>query len=132
MYGFSSIAFRDSYLMITCGPFWLNSFMKISILLQKMIKDFFFIPADPLAAESFSEYPFYLELMPESILSQKIELLFADALKLSPQISGRSIFYKIFERMRLKKLSKYLKSPYDVRVRAVFAFVAVTQGSFFI
>jgi cellulose biosynthesis protein BcsQ len=95
--------------------------------LRHMNLGFFFFPVDPLAAESFSEYPFYMELMPESILAQKIELLYATTLNQSPVIRGRSTFYRIFERKSPAKLTRYLKSPYESRMQGVFSFAMISQ-----
>jgi hypothetical protein len=96
-------------------------------VLRKMNEGFSFIPADPLAAESFSEHPFYVELMPEAILSQKIELLCLEIFGQPPKIAGRSKFYRLFDRINPSKLQRVLRSSYEVRVQAVFSFIAVSQ-----
>jgi MinD-like ATPase involved in chromosome partitioning or flagellar assembly len=100
--------------------------------LRDMNLGFFYFPVDPLAAESFSEHPFYMELMPESILAQKIELLYSTTLKQTPVISGRSTFYRVFERKSPARLARYLKSPSDSRMQAVFSFAMLAQLVFFI
>jgi MinD-like ATPase involved in chromosome partitioning or flagellar assembly len=100
--------------------------------LREMNTGFFFFPIDPLAAESFSEYPFYVELMPESILAQKMELLYTKTTNRSPIIAGRSRFYRIFERKSPGKLNRYLKSPSEARMQGVFSFAMTAQLVFFI
>jgi MinD-like ATPase involved in chromosome partitioning or flagellar assembly len=95
--------------------------------LRNMNQGFSFIPADPLAAESFSEHPFYVELMPEAILSQKIELLCLEIFGQPPKIAGRSKFYRLSDRIDPSKLQRVLRSSYEVRVQAVFSFIAVSQ-----
>jgi hypothetical protein len=92
------------------------------------------MPASPTStktrASPFSEYPFFVDLLPESIFSQKVELLCRQVLGVAPNIKGRSRFYKLFERVSPAKLERSLRSPYDTRVRAVFSFLAVTQVLF--
>src|SRR5579864_3630015 len=77
--------------------------------------------------QGFSEYPFFIELLPESIFSQKMELLYRQVTGAAPIVQGRSRFYRLFERVSPVKLDESLRSPYDIRVRAVFSFVAVVQ-----
>jgi cellulose biosynthesis protein BcsQ len=101
-------------------------------VLQKMNEGFSFIPSDPLAAESFSEHPFYTELMPESVFVQKIELIYTQMFGENPNIRGRAKFYTLFERMQPAKLQHYMRSPHDVRVQAVFSFIAGSQFVFFV
>jgi cellulose biosynthesis protein BcsQ len=100
--------------------------------LSAMNEGFYFVPGDPLVGESFSEYPFYFEVMPESIFSQKIEQLYEQVTGEKPVVHGRSMGFRLFERMRATKLERYLRSPYDVRVQAVFSFIAISQTLFFI
>jgi MinD-like ATPase involved in chromosome partitioning or flagellar assembly len=100
--------------------------------LRQMNLGFFYFPVDPLAAESFSEHPFYMELMAESILAQKMELLYTTTLKQIPVIEGRSTFYRIFERKSPARLARYLKSPYESRMQAVFSFAMLAQLVFFL
>jgi MinD-like ATPase involved in chromosome partitioning or flagellar assembly len=99
-------------------------------VLRKMNQGYSFFPAEPLVAESFSEYPFFVELLPESIFSQKIELLFAQAVGERPALAGRGWLYDLAERMSERRLQRYTKSPYDERVQAVFSFVAVSEVTF--
>jgi hypothetical protein len=89
-----------------------------------MVTQYVMMPADSLLARSFSEYPFYLELLPESIFVQKLSLMYGNIFGRRAKIRGRSPFYRIFERKRLKKLDKYLKSDEERRSQAVFAFTA--------
>lgn len=97
---------------------------------REMSQGFSFFPADPLLSESFSEYPFYVELLPESIFSQKLELLYYQVTGASAGVRGRSRFYRWFERISPKKLEKTLRSPHEKRMRAVFSFVALMQTLF--
>jgi MinD-like ATPase involved in chromosome partitioning or flagellar assembly len=96
-------------------------------LIESMIREYVTIPADSLLARSFSEYPFYLELLPESIFAQKLSLMYRNMFEQSPKIPGRSLLYYIFERKRKKVLAKYLKSDNERRSQAVFAFTSAIQ-----
>jgi MinD-like ATPase involved in chromosome partitioning or flagellar assembly len=98
--------------------------------LQKMNRGFLFIPQDPLVAESFSEYPFFVELLPEAIFSQKLQLLHVDLLGVLPLVRGKERKYRIFAKIRLKRLRERLSSAYSAyedRVRMVFGFMSVWQ-----
>jgi MinD-like ATPase involved in chromosome partitioning or flagellar assembly len=99
-------------------------------IIQKMNQGFSFFPSEPILSESFSEYPFFVELLPESVFSQKIEFLCKQVFGTAPVIKGRSPLYRFFERVSLSKIDTYLKSPYETRVRAVFSLVALTQVVF--
>jgi tetratricopeptide (TPR) repeat protein len=100
--------------------------------LQSMNEGFSFFPTDPLLAESFSEHPFYIELMPESIFSQKIELLFNQVTGLVPEIAGRSLFYKWLERYSPRRLERYVTSLQEVTTQTLFSFIGVTELLFFV
>jgi cellulose biosynthesis protein BcsQ len=95
--------------------------------LREMNEGFTFFPFDPIVAESFSEYPFFVELLPEAIFSQKLELLHHDIFDTSPIIRGRGILFKYFEKLSPKKLRRRLTSAYEDRVRTVFTFTALMQ-----
>ena len=80
-----------------------------------------FMPADSLAARSFSEYPFFIEVVPESIVSKKIAVLFknlfidiSEVVHIVPQWSSlRSVKAET-------KIQRYVGSPDDDRSQAVF------------
>jgi cellulose biosynthesis protein BcsQ len=96
-------------------------------ILQKMNRDFLFLPNDPTLSESFSEFPFFVELLPEAVFSQKIESLCYQSFGTAPIIKGRTFLYRIFERISPSKIDAFLKSPSETRVQAVFSFVALMQ-----
>jgi MinD-like ATPase involved in chromosome partitioning or flagellar assembly len=89
--------------------------------------NFFFIPNDPFLAESFSEYPFYVDLLPESIFCQKLELLIKQTLGLQVVIPGRSRFFRLFEKKGERRLIKYIQSGEERRAQVVYSFVGVLQ-----
>lgn len=95
--------------------------------LKEINKGFLFIPADPIVAESFSEYPFFSELLPEAIFTQKLELLHVEVLGAPALIKGRSIFFKLFERLSSRAIKRRMISAYEKRVQTVFSFVGVAQ-----
>jgi MinD-like ATPase involved in chromosome partitioning or flagellar assembly len=95
--------------------------------LRKMLCGLAFLPSDTLAAKSFSDYPFYLELLPESILSQKMFLICRQVLGGGRfQIRQRSklSLYNIFERKSDKFLERYIGSPDEDRSNRVFSYTA--------
>lgn len=86
-----------------------------------------FIPNDPFLAESFSEYPFYVDLLPESIFCQKLELLIKQTLGLQVTIPGRSWFFKFFEKKRERRLIKHIQSGEERRAQVVYSFIGLVQ-----
>jgi MinD-like ATPase involved in chromosome partitioning or flagellar assembly len=94
--------------------------------LRKMLCGLSFLPSDTLAARSFSDYPFYLELLPESILSQKIFLICRQILGGNFQFRQRSMLslYNVFERKSDKFLERYIGSPDEDRSNRVFSYTA--------
>jgi hypothetical protein len=94
--------------------------------LRKMLCGLAFLPSDTLAARSFSDYPFYLELLPESILSQKIFLICRQILGGNFQFRQRSklSLYNVFEKKSDKFLEKYIGSPDEDRSNRVFSYTA--------
>jgi MinD-like ATPase involved in chromosome partitioning or flagellar assembly len=96
-------------------------------LIASMVTQYVMIPADSILARSFSEYPFYLELLPESVFAQKLSLTYRKIFGQWPKIHGRSLLYKLFEKKRPNKLEKYLQSDDERRTRAVFAFTSGVQ-----
>ena len=98
--------------------------------LPKMNDGFSFFPRDPLLSESFSEYPFFVELLPEAIFSQKIELLACQVIGVRVNLEGRGWLYKWTERLSPNRLEHYIKSSYDARVQSLVSFVAITETFF--
>ena len=94
--------------------------------LRKMLCGLAFLPSDTLAARSFSDYPFYLELLPESILSQKIFQICRQILGGNFQLRQRSMLslYNVFERKSDKFLERYIGSPDEDRSNRVFSYTA--------
>ena len=94
--------------------------------LRKMLCGLAFLPSDTLAARSFSDYPFYLELLPESILSQKMFSICRQILGGSFQLrqGSRLSLYNIFERKSDKFLERYIGSPDEDRSNRVFSYTA--------
>ena len=94
--------------------------------LRKMLCGLAFLPSDTLAAKSFSDYPFYLELLPESILSQKMFSICRQVLGGSFQLRqrGKLSLYNIFERKSDKFLERYIGSPDEDRSNRVFSYTA--------
>jgi MinD-like ATPase involved in chromosome partitioning or flagellar assembly len=99
-------------------------------LIASIIKHYTLIPSDNLLARSFSEYPFYIELLPESIFVQKLALIYDYIFNSRPKIRGRSILYYIFEKKSKNGIKKYLKSNEERRSQAVFAFTSMVQVVF--
>jgi hypothetical protein len=88
-----------------------------------------FLPSDTLAARSFSDYPFYLELLPESILSQKMFLICRQILGGRFQFRQRSklSLFNVFERKSDKFLERYIGSPDEDRSNRVFSYTAIVM-----
>jgi MinD-like ATPase involved in chromosome partitioning or flagellar assembly len=95
--------------------------------IASIIKEYIVIPADSRLSRSFSEYPFYIELLPESIFVQKLNLIYGSMFGRKVKIRGRSPFYNIFERRGTRKLERYFKADDERRSQAVFAFTAAVQ-----
>ena len=96
-------------------------------LIAPMITRYVFVPSDGLLARSFSEFPFYIELLPESIFVQKLWLMYSDIFGARPRVVGRSFFFRLFERKRPRVLRKYIKSQDERRSQGVFAFYSAIQ-----
>lgn len=94
--------------------------------LRKMLCGLAFLPSDTLAARSFSDYPFYVELLPESILSQKMFLICRQILGGRFQFRQRSklSLYNVFQRKSDKFLERYIGSPDEDRSNRVFSYTA--------
>lgn len=106
----------------------LNQQLTINIPdMKEMNKKWLFIPTDPFLAESFSEYPFFVEILPESIFCQKMELLHRTIFSDLPLITGRSAWFRRFERLRQNKLERRLSSAFEYRVRTVFSYISIVQ-----
>jgi MinD-like ATPase involved in chromosome partitioning or flagellar assembly len=92
-----------------------------------------FMPAGSLAARSFSEYPFFIEVVPESIVSKKIAILFknlfmdiSEVVHIVPQWSSlRSLKAET-------KIQRYVGSPDDDRSQAVFGGFGLAQLTMFL
>jgi cellulose biosynthesis protein BcsQ len=98
-----------------------------SAFASHIIGRYVFIPADSILAQSVSEYPLYIELAPESIFCQKLELIHFYAFDARPRVPGRWFTYFIFERKRHRALERQLTSVEEQRTRAVFSFVTLVQ-----
>jgi len=98
--------------------------------LKKMLCGLAFMPSDTLAAKSFSEYPFYVELLPESILSQKLLLVCQQLLGAKivwPTLRKKWSLYRLFEKKSDSFLERYVGSPEEDRSNSVFSYIAWTH-----
>jgi MinD-like ATPase involved in chromosome partitioning or flagellar assembly len=84
-------------------------------------------PHDNLLAASFSDYPFYIDLLPESIFTQKLEYLCENLQGERPQVPGRGLFYRLFERRSKKAIARLTRSADDTRAQMVYMFVFLAQ-----
>jgi MinD-like ATPase involved in chromosome partitioning or flagellar assembly len=93
----------------------------------EIIGPYIFIPSDSLLAQSVSQYPIYIELAPESLFCQKLELIYTQLFGKRPEIIGRSVLYRWFERKRARSLQRELSSTEERRTAAVFSFITMAQ-----
>ncbi len=93
----------------------------------EVIGRYIFIPTDSLLAQSVSQYPLYIELAPESLFCQKLELIYEQLFGKRPTVIGRSVFYRLFERKRARALQRQLRSVEEGRTAAVFSFITMVQ-----
>jgi hypothetical protein len=93
----------------------------------QIIGPYIFIPSDTLLAQSLSQYPIYIELVPESLFCQKLELIYAQLFGTRPKVIGRSALYRLFERKRARSLQRQLRSIEERRTAAVYAFITMAQ-----
>jgi hypothetical protein len=93
----------------------------------QIIGQYIFIPSDSLLAQSVSQYPIYIELVPESLFCQKLELIYTQLFGNRPIVIGRSVLYRLFERKRARSLQRQLSSTEERRTAAVFSFITMVQ-----
>jgi len=110
-----------------------DEFLKNIPDLRKSIMDTVFLPSDSLASRSFSEYPFFIEIVPETVLAKKIAILFKtlfpDISKLVKRVPQWSSLNK---RRNETKISRYVGSPDDDRSQAVFGGFGLAQLTMFL
>jgi hypothetical protein len=92
-----------------------------------MINRYVFIPSDSILSQSVSEYPIYVELSPESIFCQKLELIYSYLFSANPKIPERHLLFELFERKHKRSLERQLSSTEEQRSRAVFSFLTMAQ-----
>jgi len=101
--------------------------------LKQSAMDTVFLPSDSLASRSFSEYPFFIEIVPETVLAKKIAILFktlfpdiSNLVKRVPQWSSLN------KRRNETKIRRYVGSPDDDRSQAVFGGFGLAQLTMFL
>jgi cellulose biosynthesis protein BcsQ len=101
--------------------------------LRKSVFDTVFLPSDSLAVRSFSEYPFFIEIVPETMLAKKIAILFKSLFPDMSELIRRVPQWTSLNRRQAEiKIRRYVGSPDDDRSRAVFGGFGLAQLTMFL
>lgn len=84
-------------------------------------------PHDPLLAASFSDYPFYVDLLPESVFVQKLEYLSEEVQEERPKVPGRGLLYRLFERKSRRSIRRLTRSADETRAQLTYTFLFLGQ-----